>query len=178
MKCNRYVPGTQIIVDAIWEVRLENGLWSEIVRASQVAGKTYSWVVRWCIFTALEPKNLEQLNATITEFHNSKSIGASSKETHHRLQLCLYGEDQYLFKACALKFRVSVTSLIRAAIRMYLDQILSGSISHGEFISEGLKHIKSAITEFRNSSYRLDEIKTIFQHFPRLPTPRGHSPPP
>ncbi|MCB1202529.1 MAG: hypothetical protein KDK41_17945 [Leptospiraceae bacterium] len=87
MKCERAIPGTEIIVDRIWEVRIEFDIWRGIQEAAKLNDCTFSWVVRWCIFSALKTKDRKSFKTAVMELHNRRNLGAAKRESHHRFSL-------------------------------------------------------------------------------------------
>lgn len=139
MRCNRFIPGTKTKVDNVWEVRVPNEIWSKVVRAAELENKTFSWIVRWCVFTALQAKNRKSFLAAVTEFRNRGNVNASNTETHHRCQLCLYGQDQTWLKLTSIELETSVTCLILSALTLFLGDFLLEKVSSRDILEHGIK---------------------------------------
>lgn len=114
-------------------------VWSRVKIAAECSNKTFSWVVRWCVFTALRDDKKSTFSESVTEFHHRRNFGASKPGSHHRFQLCLYGEDQTFLKISAIELDVSLTSLILASIEQYLQQLIEEKVSDLDLRDYGIK---------------------------------------
>ncbi|MDH5721392.1 MAG: hypothetical protein OEZ13_12365 [Spirochaetia bacterium] len=81
MKCKKQPPRAKLEIKNVWEVHLDMSIWKKIKIAAQIHSKTYSWIVRYCVFQLTNKKNLFWNNEML-EFNNSISKG---KDNKHRL---------------------------------------------------------------------------------------------
>ena len=109
-------------ISDIWEIRMPRALWLKVVRASQQRQVTLSRITRFCAFQLAEKQELpgylnlcKSRNRDRTELRDSVEI--------HRHLVCLYGQDAELLRLAALRLGVSVSVLIRIAIRLYIDRL-------------------------------------------------------
>ena len=161
MLCNRKIPRTNILVDYTWEVRIPRKIWEKVKERADQQDVTYSWVVRFCVFTALKKSNQKRFNEAVVEFHNRRNIGATKKESHHRFQMCLYGEDQSWLRIRAMEVKTSVTSLILTSLLMFLDDLEKFSQSTRTSVQQVIKVFRSCNTKCDFSS----EIPLRFHQF-------------
>ncbi|MCB1200709.1 MAG: hypothetical protein KDK41_08690 [Leptospiraceae bacterium] len=167
MRCERFIPGTQVLVQNTWEVRIPQEKWESVKSASVIAGKSFSWVIRWCVFTALQKGNKDDFARAVVECHNRRNSGASNSETHHRFQICLYGEDETWLKLSAIEMKCSVTSLVLAAVEIFLVQIIQDKVSSKDILTNGIKIMAKSqptITYFENYPCSLACEMFFFPH--------------
>jgi len=121
--------------DSILEVRLPLETWEKIVRIATVKKRSYSWVVRYCVFRlikrkdpfmyitnhVLEPGKHDKWKKFRT-LHSRVEQQASAGNLH-RHKLCLYGEDEMFIRITAGLMRCTMTYLIRLALEWYLDEL-------------------------------------------------------
>jgi hypothetical protein len=121
MKCTRqprFLADKPTPITEIWEVRLPQTLWRKVRHISKGRRITYSMISRFCAFELAERGALRWRKVL-------KSLHARDKQEyaqgdHHRHLVCLYGEDAQLLRLAAMRLGISVSALIRLALRLYL----------------------------------------------------------
>ena len=168
MQCNRLIPGSRIKVDYLWEVRIPVDLWHKIQAAAEDSNRTYSWVVRWCVFTALKSCNKTAFSAAVMELHNRGNKGASNGQSHHRFPLCLYGKDQTWLKITALDLETSVTTLILAALQLFLHTFLEQGVPSLDLFEHGIKIVARCQIDFDYLGDFPQGISQSFQYYQNI----------
>ncbi|MDH5721299.1 MAG: hypothetical protein OEZ13_11900 [Spirochaetia bacterium] len=136
MKCKKQPLGAKTEIKNVWEVRMDLSLWNKIVCASKVRKKTYSWIVRYCVFELAKVKKLRWTKSMLNIHENIKS---SKKDAQHRHMLCLYGADEMLLRNSALILGVTVTQLVRISLLMFIDRLVKGKTSDKRLFWFGIK---------------------------------------
>lgn len=131
-------------VDYLWEVLLRKETIGKIRKAKKLYNRTMSWVVRYCVFSLLRDKKLTkekvlELAEKLKE-KNQKNPRRSSELK--RFKICLYGEDEILFQELKLRYRVSVSLIIRVALHLYLGKLLKKLVSDWELFWYGIKFFR------------------------------------
>lgn len=99
----------------VWEAQIDLELWQRIVKVKKLLKVTYSSVVRFCVFRMIDSRI--DFESIAMDIHSCCKPG---RRNSHRLQLCLYGNDEKRLRILALKIGVPVVQFIRIAILKYL----------------------------------------------------------
>jgi len=119
-----------IDIDCILEIRLNHEMWEKIVRVAEMKKKSYSWIVRYCVFRLIKRADAKayilnwksskrRVNFEILEERVKKHCG----DNLHRHKLCLYGDDEFLIRMTAGLMHYSMSHLVRLALEWNLDEI-------------------------------------------------------
>ena len=146
MKCNKQPLWAKTEIKNVWAVNLDVSVWEKIQIAAKIHSRSYSWIVRYCVFQLAHRKNL-RWTSRMKDIH--RNIKQHKSVDIHRHQLCLYGEDELLLRSSAVLLGITVSQLIRISLEMFLDRILKGKVSRKIFFFRGIKLI-SSIKEFRS----------------------------
>lgn len=125
------------LVEAVLEVRICPDLWEEVCRAAEMRGRSYSWVVRYCLFRLIKRKSAKAFigfagNPRRGIFcmapqrfssYNEMAWARRGGSNKHRHRLCLYGEDELYIRAVAASLRCTMTHLVRLALLRYLGSL-------------------------------------------------------
>ncbi|AFM13481.1 hypothetical protein Turpa_2842 [Turneriella parva DSM 21527] len=109
-------------IEDIWEVRLAEPLWNRIGRSSRKYGVSFSEISRYCVFRlaekgcGLKKERFKKILADLRETH-------ACKAALHRHMVCFYGEDIKLVRLAALEMGVTVSTLVRLALMLYLPRL-------------------------------------------------------
>ena len=160
MKCRKQPPyKIPEKIANVWEVIIDKETFAQIVQARNKSKKTYSWVVRYCLFKLIRnPKRMKKLTAM--EFHSGP---IPTRATGHRLQLCLYGDDEKLVRILATQAGVTVSRLLRTAIKTFLCTFCV------KFIQKTLcyiKNFKRLYFEFCRSKERKQMLQFENESYP------------
>lgn len=156
-------------ITEIWEVRLPHRLWAIIKQLSAQTGVTYSTITRLCVFHLAERSHLRLGKAFQTV--KKQDMVEYKQAVHHRHMVCLYGEDARLWRLAAMQMGISVSCLIRLALRLYLHKIAmvfhsSRSLFQDLVFWKGIKRW-IAIPLIARNHYTLPDIRRfLFQSFP------------
>ncbi|MES0491130.1 MAG: hypothetical protein ABUK01_14115 [Leptospirales bacterium] len=130
---NNNTPYEQLPIqpDNILEVRLKSEIWKRIVRIALHKDKTYSWVVRYCLFRLIKRTDARKNIGYCQRFWEKpkfKKLQALAKEhlgveEMHRHKLCLYGEDEFFIRMTAGLMYCTMTHLVRLALESNLDKL-------------------------------------------------------
>jgi hypothetical protein len=136
MKCTRqpkFLAGKPTPISALWEVRLPISLWQRVCAIAELRETTFSAITRFCVF-ALAERNRLRWRKTLSRLKEvDKKEYAEGK--HHRHIVCLYGEDARLLQLAAMELGISVSALIRIALRLYLRR-LAAEIHSRRYITD------------------------------------------
>jgi hypothetical protein len=136
MKCTRqpkFLIGKPTPITALWEVRMPISLWQKVCAIAELRETTFSSITRFCAF-ALAERNCLRWRKTLAKLKEvDKKEYAEGK--HHRHIVCLYGEDARLLQLAALQLGISVSALIRIALRLYLRR-LAAEIHSRRYVTE------------------------------------------
>jgi len=128
-------------VDHFLEIRLNQDTWAKIVQVATLKDKSYSWVVRYCLFRLIKRQMrvdfVQQTFPGAKQIKKWKKFGALSRvaRSHiyseqgelgslHRHKLCLYGQDELMIRMTAGMFNFSMSHLVRLALEWHLDELL------------------------------------------------------
>ncbi|MDH5716456.1 MAG: hypothetical protein OEZ22_02325 [Spirochaetia bacterium] len=159
MRCKKQPLGAKIEIKNVWEVRMDLLLWDKVIRTAKLRKKTYSWIVRYCVFELARKKSLrwtEKLQQIDKEIKSKKS------ENQHRHMLCLYGDDEFLLRNSALILGITVSQLIRIALELFLNRVLNGKTSDKNLFWRGIK-LFAQIKIFR--SLKKNNIAMVFHSY-------------
>lgn len=141
MKNNRVYRDYMVHVDSVIEVRLCMDSWERVKYVAWIRRRSYSWVVRYCLFRLIKrkgsigeirpfgpignPRNFSEVSFSAKNLDLNEKVwcrreGSSLK---HRHRLCLYGEDERFLRLAALSLNCSMTHLIRFALEKYLGSL-------------------------------------------------------
>lgn len=127
-------------IDYVLEIRLCLESWYKIQYVARLRNKSYSWVVRYALFRLIKRKELNKYlshdmlppygrnSFTSEKFrrHNENAWNRrADSKGKHRHRLCLYGEDELYIRLAAARLRCSITHLVRLALEVYLDRLVS-----------------------------------------------------
>jgi len=146
MKCKKQLHWAKIEIKNVWEVHLDSSIWEKIVLAAEIHSKTYSWIVRYCVFQLTNQKKIIWTKRIMKIHDNYKNSEFKNK---HRHMLCLYGDDEVLLRNSALILGISVSQLIRISIALYLSRLLKKQVSKEDLFWYGIK-LFSSISNFRS----------------------------
>ena len=146
MKCRKQPLWAKTEIKNVWEVRMDLSTWKNIQSTAKIHSKSYSWIVRYCVFQLAHRKNL-RWKARMENLHNK--IKKNTAKNIHRHQLCLYGDDEILLRNSAILLGITVSQLIRISIAMFLDRVLKSKVSKKNFFYRGIK-VFSEIKSFRS----------------------------
>jgi hypothetical protein len=136
MKCTRqpkFLIGKPTPITALWEVRMPITLWQRVCAIAGVRETTFSAITRFCAF-ALAERNCLRWRKTLKELREVDKKEYSEGK-HHRHIVCLYGEDVRLLQLAAMQLGISVSALIRIALRLYLRR-LATEIHSRRYVTE------------------------------------------
>ena len=135
----KYIPNHQetlrkIIppIQHVWEVKIHPEIWQKIAFFAQKNKVTYSWIVRFCIFSEISPANRVTLGGENHTVNNE-----ISKKDYHRHKLCLYGEDEKLLRMSAMEKGITVSAYIRLCLDRYLANL--ADVEFAVLFSKGIK---------------------------------------
>lgn len=124
MKCPRqptFLRDKPTPITELWEVRVPIRLWLEIKRVANLRQCTYSKITRFCAFRLAERSSL-RWRKRLRELHQQDRREYREGQLHRHL-VCLYGEDAKLLRLAAIEMRLTVSDLIRLALRLYLRRL-------------------------------------------------------
>jgi hypothetical protein len=120
------------------EIRLAASQWWRIVELSRRRRRTYSTITRYCVLRLARKCSLRwtprMQKARARAKEELKSIPAQ-----HRHMLCLYGEDEKLIRLAALELGLTLTTFVRLALALYLENLAMEKRSHRFVTGERLK---------------------------------------
>ena len=134
---NRNKPFFKLLVpiDCILEIYLPPKTWEKIVRIATVKNRSYSWVVRYCVFRLIkhgDPSRYVMDNAIELGSKNKSQkfilLNKRAKQQvgidkMHRHKLCLYGNDEFFIRIFAGLMHCTMTHLVRLALEWNLDDL-------------------------------------------------------
>ncbi len=140
MRCYKQPPFLRNKPDKIadiWEVRLNPVLWSRIRAVTRERKISFSMVSRYCIFLLTGRAALRD-RAAFRDLRQQDVEEQKLHSEHHRHLVCFYGEDIKVIRVTALELGVSVSCLIRIALRLFLRHFDMESHSHRRPSDEAL----------------------------------------
>ena len=140
-------------IASVIEVLFNFETWNQIKIIRKRSSSTFSWVVRFCIFGLLD--ELQNHKIDREQRDESQSL-AGNRKTGHRLQLCLYGDDEKQIKLAALELRISIADLIRIAIMKYLPVLQ-------KMTAKSRKQTKKYLVEHATKKVKLLNESKIFE---------------
>ncbi|MDH5717133.1 MAG: hypothetical protein OEZ22_05800 [Spirochaetia bacterium] len=146
MKCRKQPHWVKTEIKNIWEVHLDKSIWKKVKLAAKIHNKTYSWIVRYCVFKLANKKSLQWTNELLNINYKLKM---NEIQTKHRHMLCLYGDDEILLRNSALILGISISKLIRISIILYLEKFFQNKVNKKELFWYGIK-LFSKIKKFRS----------------------------
>jgi len=172
MRCRKqpsFLVGKPTPINEIWEVRIPIRLWTEIKKCAQKRKCTLSTITRFCAFALAERSSLKWRNKLWMLHELDKREYRHS--VAHRHLMCLYGDDAKMLRLAAVELGISVSALIRLALRLYLRHIAMENQSKRQITSTDIfwKAIKRwiAIPLFSGNSFSLPAHRQYFyQSFP------------
>jgi len=159
MRCKTQPLRAKTEIKNIWEVRIDLLTWDKIIRAARFRKKTYSWIVRYCVFELARKKDL-RWTKRLKDSHIR--IKNTVKSNQHRHMLCLYGADEIFLRNSALMLGITVTQLIRIALDVFLNRVLEGKTSKENLFKNGIK-LFSKINAFR--SMKKKNLAMVFHNY-------------
>ena len=139
----------------VWEVILDAETWQSVVHAARLTNTTYSWVVRYCVFSLLDETSL-------FETQEFRSVPPCSRKSGHRHHLCLYGDDEKHLKLVAVQLNVPVSKIIRLALSIFLARLIEANPPKYLMIEEAIKKVQTAVTTYKKPRLYLSLQKTLF----------------
>ncbi len=107
----------------VWEVRLPLQIWQQIQGLARRHQVTFSRITRFCLFQLVERSSLRH-RAIFRNLAARDKADYGQAEKHHRHLVCLYGEDVKMIRLAAMELKVTVSRLIRMALRLYLRHLV------------------------------------------------------
>ena len=120
-------------IDNVLEIRLPCLTWNKIKWVAACKNRSYSWVVRYAIFRMIKRSGQFHPDAEILGMRSKKVARLNElvrdervdSVKKHRHRLCLYGEDELFIRLSAAKLECTMTHLVRLALALYLDGLVS-----------------------------------------------------
>lgn len=125
MRCSRqprFLETKPTQISDVWEVQLSVRFWSAVSMVGRKRRMSYSSVTRYCIFRLIEKQNLRWHPILITARRQVRE-DLTSCHDKHRHMVCFYGEDIKFVRYAAMNLGVSVSTLIRIALWLYLPRL-------------------------------------------------------
>jgi len=125
---NEFYHKNGLEINNILEIRINHDAWAKIVRIASSKKKSYSWVVRYCVFRMIKRKNkiqgwnLENRRNKFEALSKEVKKHRSDKDLH-RHKLCLYGSDELLIRMTAGYLSCTMSHLVRLALLWNLDEL-------------------------------------------------------
>ncbi len=172
MKCTRqpkFLKRKSATISEVWEVRMPPRLWRSVCSAAHRRHTSFSLISRFCVFALAERSHLRWRRGLSELFQIDKREYAEGN--HHRHMVCLYGEDARLLRLAALQLGISVSGLIRLALRFYL-RYFAMEIHSRRYVSDaclfwkGIKRWISIPLIAINGLSVPDQRRFLFQSFP------------
>ena len=164
-----FLKGKPTPITEIIEVRLPLALWRKVYTLARHYRLTYSTVTRLCVLHVAEaqkPYPEEKLARLKQQDKEEYAAG-----DHHRHLVCLYGDDARLLRLAALQMGISLSVLIRLALRVHLGAIAMEFQSQAHRVKEivfwrGIKRW-IAIPLITENHLRIPAVRRFFhQSFP------------
>ncbi|MES0489007.1 MAG: hypothetical protein ABUK01_03385 [Leptospirales bacterium] len=126
----------RVTPDHILEIHLNQETWEKIVRIADLKKKSYSWVVRYCVFRLLKRQMGEGFGQQgcsgragekfeeLSERAKQHIYAGNNKvEDLHRHKLCLYGRDEFFIRLTSGRLNFTMSHLVRLALEWNLDEL-------------------------------------------------------
>ncbi len=122
----------------ILEIRISAEIWQRIAKVAESKRKSYSWVVRYCIFRLIRHHSRSYITGNIVwrgkRYHrwvfcdlmNERALRQKQAAILHRHRLCLYGEDELYIRMTAGVLKITMTHLARLALEWHLSSLERG----------------------------------------------------
>ncbi|MES0489707.1 MAG: hypothetical protein ABUK01_06940 [Leptospirales bacterium] len=130
---NRNSPYEKLAIqpDYILEIRLKPEIWERIVGIAEMKKRSYSWVVRYCLFRFIKRKDPRKHIGYCTflfkkgKFEKVHELAKQypGLDDLHRHKLCLYGEDELFIRITAALMCCTMTHLVRMALEWNIDEL-------------------------------------------------------
>lgn len=118
------------LIDYVWEVNIDRYLWQRVKKVAVDSDMTYSQVSRSALFMLYTDYFQKGVNLHSEERRELRKVHQPEHKEYlktvkrHRHVVCLYGKDEHLIRLMALQLGITVSALIRLALRMYLERVL------------------------------------------------------
>jgi len=125
MKClkqPRFLAGKPLQMTNILEIRLAPKQWNRIKIAAWKRNRTYSTITRYCVLK-LARKCTLRWSTRLLEATEGVQNGLALAQNMHRHMMCLYGQDEKMIRLAALELGLTLTALVRLAIKLYLPTL-------------------------------------------------------
>lgn len=109
-------------ITELWEVRIPSALWQQIRRLARQRATTYSMITRYCIFRFSSQFGWNRRKYTEDQCRQEREDYKRAPELHRHI-VCFYGDDLKRVRIMALELGLTVSALIRLALRIYLRRI-------------------------------------------------------
>ncbi|MES0490786.1 MAG: hypothetical protein ABUK01_12395 [Leptospirales bacterium] len=121
----------RVPIPNILEIRLNQDTWERISQIAVIKGKSYSWVVRYCLFRFIKRNNMKSNPVNFnSEKQREKYTMMETRARHHlveknlhRHKLCLYGDDELYVRMIAGFLHRTMSHLVRLALEWYLSEL-------------------------------------------------------
>lgn len=160
MRCIKQKKYCRLPIDNVWEVHLDQGVWSRIVDVAAYYRCSFSWITRYCVFCLVREENIIEGEALKIHSENIKTIYKKRTNCHRHL-MCLYGDDEMLLRITAMRLNITVSHLIRIAIHCLLPKIEHKKVAWDEIFFYGLK-ICRHINFKRTNLHKMPFIEQLF----------------
>ncbi len=125
---NHAFQSLKIPPENILEIRLSLQTWDRVIATARAKRRSYSWIVRYCVFRAIDRKRPLRLCA-----YHEAACRQKRSPGFHRHRLCLYGEDEFLIRVTAGRIGCTMTHLVRMALEWNLPRLSiagKGGVAH------------------------------------------------
>jgi len=156
-------------ITELWEVHVDHRTWQALRGRAKNRKCSYSNISRYCLFRLIEHQNLKW-NRLLTEAREQLVEQKRSGQPTHRHVICFYGEDLRAVRFAAMVLGITVSMLIRIALRLYLPRLAmenpSRQVSNEELFKLGVKRWQfvqcSALNQFRTPLFRQLTFSSFF----------------
>ncbi len=157
-------------ITELWEVRLPVKLWLRIQAIASRKKVTYSTITRYCSFMLAERSSLRGRKA-IQKLVRDDRESYRQAELLHRHVACFYGEDVRMLRLAAMQLGVTVSCLIRIALKIFLRHFDMEKHSHLDpsevaLFWRGIKRAIHLIPHHENNHGSFGKRSFILQSFP------------
>jgi len=131
----------KIPIDNVLEIRLPSLTWNKIKWIAVCKNCSYSWVVRYAVFRMIkrvdqfhpDNENTGLRSGKIAKLNELVRRERANSQNKHRHRLCLYGQDELFIRIAAAKLGCTMSHLVRMALGLYLDNLVSKFPVFGHF---------------------------------------------